>query len=114
VVSSEWDVLAPGRIRAALSGTLDLTNAPSIGDRLRAVMSAEHPRVLLLDAGAVEFCDCAALQMLLDVRSEGERAGIHVAISIASPALVMLLRLFSLDRLFDYPAARSSAGESSG
>jgi anti-anti-sigma factor len=104
---------ALGRIGVALSGGLELANAHLIGDQLRDVMSHDRPRVLLLDMSAVDFCDCAALQMLIDVRGEGERVGIRVVISVASPMMVWLLRLFLLDRLFGYPGA-GPAGESSG
>jgi anti-anti-sigma factor len=105
---------AQGRIRVALSGGLELANAQVIGDQLRAVMSRDRPRVLLLDMSAVDFCDCAALQALIDVHGEGERAGTRVVISVASPMMVWLLRLFALDRLFDYPTTGPATGESSG
>ena len=92
---------AGGRVVVALSGDLELANANLIGDQLRAVMNRNRPRVLLLDMSAVDFCDCAALQTLIDVHGEGVRVGTRVVISEASPTMVWLLRLFALDCLFD-------------
>jgi anti-anti-sigma factor len=105
---------ADGRVVVALSGDLELANANLIGDQLRAVVSRNRPRLLLLDMSAVDFCDCAALQTLIDVHGDGERGGTRVVISAASPKVMWLLRLLALDRLFDHPATEPATGESSG
>jgi anti-anti-sigma factor len=105
---------ANGRIRAILPGALDLTNTETTRDQLRAVMSRFRPRTLILDMTAVDFCDCASLQMLIDVHADGERQGTRVVIRGASPVMAWLLRLFELDDLFDYPATGPARDESSG
>ena len=104
----------PGQVRAALSGNLDLLNAQPLSEELRALLSRERPRVLMLDASGVDFCDCSALQMLLDVHDEGQRLDARVVISRASPAIERLLRLFDLTGLFGYPTAGPAGGESIG
>jgi anti-anti-sigma factor len=105
---------AQGRIRVVLTGSLDLANMQPIGAQLRAVMSRHRPRTLMLDMTRVDFCDCGSLQMLIDVRCDGELAGTRVVIPAASPTVVWLLRLFALDGVFGYPTTGPAIGESIG
>jgi anti-anti-sigma factor len=105
---------AHGRIRVILTGSLDLANVQTVGAQLRAVMSRHRPRTLTLDMTRVDFCDCSSLQMLIDVRRDGELAGTRVVIPAGSPAVVRLLRLFALDGLFGYPTTGPTTGESIG
>jgi anti-anti-sigma factor len=93
----------PGHVVAVLAGELDLVNADLIDDQLGGVVRRGPPRVLVLDAASVDFCDCAALHALLRLRAEAESVGCRVVISAPSPPMLRLLRLFEVDRLFGYP-----------
>lgn len=106
--------LVRGRVHADLSGSLDLANADLVADRLRGVLGCSRPQVLTLDMSAVNFCDCAALGVLVSVHEEGQRQGTRVVISAASPEVTWLLRFFGLEPLFAYSAGGSVIGDSSG
>jgi anti-anti-sigma factor len=104
---------AQGRVRVTVSGSLDLAIAGELGERLRAAV-ARGPRMLVLDLAAVDFCDCAALGVLIGVRDEGQRTGCAVVISAASPAVALLLGLLGLDGLLGYPPPGPGRGEFRG
>jgi anti-anti-sigma factor len=106
-----------GRVVAALSGALDLLNATLIADRLRGIVVQARPQVLALDLAAVDFCDCAALRVLIRVRAEAGAMDCAVTISAASPPVRWLLGLFELGAVFGYPpdaAGPDALGEPSG
>ena len=50
-----------------VSGELDLDTAPEIDAAVQAALLG-HPRIMILDAGALTFCDCAGLGALLRAR----------------------------------------------
>lgn len=52
-----------------------------------------HPRILLLDLGAVTFCDCAGLRTLLRARRRIAAAGVTFHLASPSRAVVRIMDL---------------------
>ena len=98
-----------GTVVAVLSGSLDLADAAMVKSSLRAPAHGQWPRVLALDLASVDFCDCATLGALMGVRNEARQAGCRVVISMASPAVQLLLQLTATATSFDYPPALPDA-----
>ncbi|MDI6099592.1 STAS domain-containing protein [Actinoplanes sp. NEAU-A12] len=112
-----------GTVTAVLSGSFDMANAGDLETTLRTALTERRPRVLMLDAAAVDFCDCAGLRALLRVRYRAAEPDLtcRLVMSAVSPAMIWLLDLLGVGRLFGYPAVGSMpvagpdpAGEPSG
>ncbi|MET9009959.1 STAS domain-containing protein [Streptomyces olivaceoviridis] len=91
-----------GRIRVQVRGELDLDSA----DRLRpglytALAASEHG--LDLDLGGLDFCDCAGLGVLMELRQRADSQGKTVVIRVASRMVDRLLGLLGARELFTPP-----------
>ncbi|MEV6612709.1 anti-sigma factor antagonist [Streptomyces sp. NPDC051051] len=87
------------RVAVEIRGELDLDAAEQLGHALRAALAAAAGAVEL-DLGAVVFCDCAALNVLLELRERGLRQGKKVVVRSAAPAVERLLELTGTAQLF--------------
>ncbi|WIM99350.1 STAS domain-containing protein [Actinoplanes oblitus] len=93
----------PETVTVALTGDFDLSNVARLRQALDAVLTERHPRVLVVDAAAVGFFDCASLRSLLELRDRARAPGLdcQVVISAASSPLTRLLDLLDLLDLVD-------------
>ncbi|GJF31435.1 anti-sigma factor antagonist [Kitasatospora sp. NE20-6] len=91
-------------ISIELSGELDMDTAPQVEEAVRQSLLA-HPRIVVLDAAALTFCDCAGLGSLLRARQriDGERATFHL--ENPSPVLLRLAALSGTSRVLGLPGA---------
>ncbi|MCF4136169.1 anti-sigma factor antagonist [Streptomyces sp. Tue 6430] len=87
------------RMAVEVRGELDLDATEQLEHALRAALAAAVGAVEL-DLGAVVFCDCAALNVLLELRERGLRQGKRVVVRSAAPAVERLLELTGTARLF--------------
>ncbi|MFJ4690612.1 anti-sigma factor antagonist [Streptomyces sp. NPDC088766] len=87
------------RVAVEIRGELDLDATEQLEHALRAALAAAAGAVEL-DLGAVVFCDCAALNVLLELRERGLRQGKRVVIRSAAPAVERLLELTGTAQLF--------------
>lgn len=87
------------RVAVEIRGELDLDATEQLEHALRAALAAAVGTVEL-DLGAVVFCDCAALNVLLDLRERGLRQGKKVVVRSASPVVERLLELTGTAQLF--------------
>ncbi|MEU2284884.1 anti-sigma factor antagonist [Streptomyces sp. NPDC013178] len=90
------------RVVVVIRGELDLESAEQLTHALRAALAAAVGGVDL-DLGDVVFCDCSALDVLLDLRQQGLEQGKTLAIRSAGPAVERLLTLTGTDTLFADP-----------
>ncbi|MGV9556955.1 anti-sigma factor antagonist [Streptomyces sp. NPDC003401] len=90
------------RVAVEIRGELDLDATEQLEHALRAAL-AGAARAVDLDLGAVEFCDCAVLNVLLELRERGLSQGKEVVIRSASPVVERLLELTGTGRLFADP-----------
>ncbi|WP_405009072.1 STAS domain-containing protein [Kitasatospora sp. NBC_01539] len=95
-------------ISVELSGELDMDTAPQVEEAVRQSLLA-HPRIVVLDATALTFCDCAGLGSLLRARQriDGARATFHL--ENPSPALLRLAALSGTSHVLGLPGALPAA-----
>ncbi|MFH9863264.1 anti-sigma factor antagonist [Streptomyces sp. NPDC017202] len=98
------------RVAVEIRGELDLDATEQLEHALRAALAAAAGAVEL-DLGAVVFCDCAALNVLLELRERGLRQGKKVVVRSAAPAVERLLELTGTAPLF---ADADPAGDAPG
>ncbi|MEU6273313.1 STAS domain-containing protein [Streptomyces populi] len=89
----------------AIHGELDLVSGPQVRDRLGEALAASSGG-LALDLSGLAFCDCAGLNVLLEIRHRALSQGKTVTIQAADPAIVRLLDLVGIQELFSSPRAR--------
>ncbi|MEV6409181.1 anti-sigma factor antagonist [Streptomyces bobili] len=87
------------RVAVKIDGELDLECAEQLEHALRAALAAAVGAVEL-DLDGVTFCDCAALNVLLELRERGLRQGKPLVIRSAAPVVQRLLDLTGTAALF--------------
>ncbi|MEU0335154.1 STAS domain-containing protein [Streptomyces sp. NPDC006193] len=90
------------RVRVRVRGDLDLDS----GRRLRQGLDealAHATGGLDLDLSGVGFCDCAGLNVLLELRHRALGQGKTLVVRAGAPAVDRLLRLVGADELFASP-----------
>ncbi|MGW4194979.1 STAS domain-containing protein [Streptomyces sp. NPDC005004] len=87
------------RNRVTVRGELDLVSGDRIRARLVEALTAS-PHRLELDLSGLTFCDCAGLNVLLELRHRALRQGKAVTIQAASPEVERLLDLTGAQELF--------------
>lgn len=91
------------RIRAVVSGEIDLQTDQLLDNALQAAVSRSHSGVDL-DLSGVQFCDCTGLNVLLRLRRHALKDGKTITIRKISPIVMRVLTatrtlpLFTLDR----------------
>ncbi|PKW00261.1 anti-anti-sigma factor [Streptomyces sp. 1222.5] len=93
------------RIRVTVRGELDLDSAHALRPDLFQAL-ADSTTGLDLDLGGVDFCDCAGLGVLLELRPRALSQGKTLALHAASPAVDRLLFLLGVQDLFTRPNPR--------
>jgi len=92
-----------GTITVTVSGILDLVTADAAGEHLLEVVRQESAAVVALDLGAVEFCDCAGLAVLVRAQAAARRLGRRVVISAVAPEVAWLLHTTGLAEVLGCP-----------
>ncbi|MGW3465351.1 STAS domain-containing protein [Streptomyces olivaceoviridis] len=91
-----------GRIRVRVLGELDLDSANRLRPGLhQALAASEHG--LDLDLGGLDFCDCAGLGVLMELRQRADTQGKTVVIRVGSRMVDRLLALLGAQELFTPP-----------
>jgi anti-anti-sigma factor len=90
---------AGDRFVVTVRGELDLDSGPLLQQTLNKALDRATDGIEL-DFAAVDFCDCSALNVLLDVRSRARMAGKQVILRVTSRAVQRLLTLTGTLPLF--------------
>ncbi|MER7309571.1 STAS domain-containing protein [Streptomyces griseoluteus] len=101
------------RSRVIVRGELDLVSGEQIRGRLVDALAASSDR-LELDLSGVSFCDCAGLNVLLELRHRAVSQGKTVTIQAASPVVDRLLDLIGAQELFAPERSRCAEPASFG
>jgi anti-anti-sigma factor len=101
------------RVVVSVRGELDLESAEQLGYALRAALGAA-PAGVDLELGGVAFCDCSALNVLLEVRELGLKHGKTVALRTVGPVVDRLLALTGTRPLFAESPPGPAEGEDPG
>jgi anti-sigma B factor antagonist len=87
-----WSVYSDGHlVVAALDGELDLATRPGLAQQLDPL--AEAGRHLILDLGALTFCDCTGLNLFLRWQRQSAAAGGALDVVAATPRFRQLTGL---------------------
>ncbi|MFE1290244.1 STAS domain-containing protein [Streptomyces sp. NPDC058751] len=92
-------------VLVAVHGELDLVSGGRVRDRLREALAASSGG-LELDLSGLGFCDCAGLNVLMELRHQAVIQGKTVTIQDSSPAIDRLLDLVGAQELFSAPRPR--------
>ncbi|MFF8401628.1 STAS domain-containing protein [Streptomyces sp. NPDC014846] len=93
------------RIRVTVRGELDLDSARALRPDLFQAL-ADSATGLDLDLAGLDFCDCAGLTVLLELRPRALSQGKTVALHTAGPAVDRLLFLLGVQDLLTGPDPR--------
>ena len=85
-------------------GDVDLANTSDIEHGVASVLATANPAALVLDLNAVEFMDSTGLRMLWVVRQMAQDAKARLVIRAPSDAVLRLLRLTGMHRIFSIEA----------
>ncbi|WP_165974341.1 STAS domain-containing protein [Nonomuraea deserti] len=83
-----------------LNGELDLYTAPRLLAAVDDALAAGSPVNLLVDAGALTFCDSHGLEALLEAQGKVARAGGNMELGHVNGRLRRVLDLSGLSRAF--------------
>ncbi|GLX99410.1 STAS domain-containing protein [Herbidospora sp. NBRC 101105] len=78
-----------------LSGDIDISTTAGLRRRILAALD-ESLEVLVVDMGAVTFCDAAGLGMLLRTQRQAEARGMTLALTRLTPQMTRLLDITEL------------------
>ena len=87
-------------------GELDLDSGTQLRSDLLGALAASGDG-LELDLGRLDFCDCAGLGVLMELRQRAEKQSKTVTIRACSPAVDRLLTLIGARGLFAPPDPQS-------
>jgi len=94
-----WVIYSDGHlVVAALDGELDLASRADLASRLDPLAAAG--RHLILDLGALRFCDCAGLGLFLRLQRQAAAAGGAFHLLAPTPRFARLLALTGTRGLF--------------
>ncbi|MFH8336412.1 STAS domain-containing protein [Streptomyces sp. AM6-12] len=100
------------RTGVEILGELDLDSGRGIRGKLREALT-RSARGLDLDLSGLEFCDCAGLSVLMDLRQQAALQGKTVVVRAVSPMVDRLLAIVGARELFA-PAAEPNHPASAG
>src|SRR5690349_4118681 len=100
---------AGDRFVVSVRGELDMDSDPLLQQTLNKALDRAAGG-LELDLAGVDFCDCSALNVLLDVRARAHLSGKQVVLTAASRAVQRLLTLTDTLPLFTQDRASLDGG----
>jgi anti-sigma B factor antagonist len=95
------DVIAEEEVAViVLDGDVDLANTSEIEKGVDEVLASTTVGTLVLDLGGVDFMDSTGLRMLWEVRQKAQDARSRLVLRAPSDAVMRLLRLTGMHRIF--------------
>jgi len=86
------DEVFPGLLMLRIEGRVFFANAERIGQKMRPLIAAAQPRVVLIDLRAVPDLEYTALKMLLEAEERQREAGISVWLVGANPEVLAVIQ----------------------
>jgi high affinity sulfate transporter 1 len=86
------DETFPGLAIVRTEGRMYFGNAPVLGEKLRALVEREKPRVVLLDCGAVPGMEFTALKMLIEAEGRLREDGVELWLAALNPEALEVVR----------------------
>lgn len=88
----------PCTCRVTVAGELDVATAPEVRTALCTVLAGH--RHVVIDLGALQFCDCAGLSVLLAIARAAHHQGVDLRLSAVPHSLARIMRLLGTHGLF--------------
>jgi anti-sigma B factor antagonist len=104
--AGEWTILA-------VSGEIDIATAPSLREKLHALLADGHYR-LVVDLDDVGFLDSTALGVLVGVLKRARTDGGEVRIVCTQPRVRKVFEITRLDSAFDMYDSVDEAAQGAG
>ena len=90
----------------------DVGDIEAVGEEIKEMALAEHPKKVVVDFCGVKFFSSQVLGVLLELWRRVEGYGGKVAISGINPQLYRVFKITNLDKLFEFFEDKKSAVES--
>lgn len=90
------DPALPGLLIARAEGRIYFGNAQTVGDKLRALIDATAPRVVILDCRAILDFEYTALKALVDAELDLRRQGVELWLAALNPEALAQVRRTTL------------------
>jgi len=86
------DEIPPGLLVARVVGRIYFANVQNVGQRLRDLVEAERPKVLILDCSAIPNIEYTALVALMEWEASGRKQGIRLVLAALTPAALEVVQ----------------------
>jgi anti-sigma B factor antagonist len=97
-LSLEVDRREDGAPRLAVGGEIDLSTAPALEEAAGALLD-ERPNTLVLDFGAVPFCDSSGIGVLVRLYNRATVIGCRLVVRRPTANVLAVLEMTSLTRI---------------
>jgi anti-sigma B factor antagonist len=89
---------SPETMAVSLAGELDLAARPAVVERVTAALT-DRPGVerVVIDLGAVSFCDSSGLGALLDIQRTAGQRGVGMVLRSLSPGVARVVAIAGVD-----------------
>ena len=87
-------------ITVAVDGDLDLVSTPELEEKIAEILSTGSAKKLVLDLHGLEFMDSTGLRVLWSIRQRALDASCRLVLRSPSDAVMRLLRLTGMHRVF--------------
>jgi MFS superfamily sulfate permease-like transporter len=88
--------MPPGLLVARVVGRIYFANVQNVGQRLRDLVEAERPKVLILDCSAIPDMEYTALMALMEWEADGRKQGIRLVLAALTPPALEAVQRTSL------------------
>jgi anti-anti-sigma factor len=103
-----------GAVVLTLLGELDFHTATELRDAL-AALALEARQHLVLDLGALTFCDSSGISMLIGARNHATAAGASIALAAVPARVLRIFTVVGLDQVFTcYPSTEEALAPHAG
>ncbi|MCZ6799915.1 MAG: STAS domain-containing protein [Nitrospirae bacterium] len=89
-----------GKQIVALSGEIDLENSPKVRKVLLEVVDRGKP--VLVELSAVPYMDSSGIASLVEAYQKAKKKGVEFALVNVNPAVLRVLNLARLDKVFTF------------
>ncbi|MFI6507633.1 STAS domain-containing protein [Streptosporangium sp. NPDC050855] len=107
-LASHLDPTVPDTLIMELGGELDYTNTEHLRQQVLDLLKGGH-RHLVLDVGALSFCDSTGIRIFLMLRTLITDRGGIIVLSDLPPGLERTFAMTGLDSYFTFKPTRSDA-----
>ena len=99
LASINYEILDKGRLKLIISGRLDMGSVSSLWPQIFKLIRKNKPKLLVLEASGVEYCDGAGISLLIKLKKAQEENQGSIQIDNLKPEILQLIKLFDPKQL---------------